>query len=102
MGENAITLLAQKLKEAEIPAQLQSYFRWITLKAFTANTTVKESILPWQIRKRYGKLILTPVVLQKSETGLNLEIAFRYPVSASEDEVLRRLAQQLPKGASSR
>ena len=98
MGENAITLLAQKLKEAEIPAQLQSYFRWIA-ESFHGKH-YGEGIDLALADKDSGKLILTPVVLQKSESGLDLEVAFRYPVSASEDEVLRRLAQQLPKGAS--
>ena len=45
-----------------------------------------------------GKLILTPVVIQKSLTGLVMEVAFRYPVTVTETDVLSRLKRQLPIG----
>lgn len=98
MGENAITLLAQVVKDIEMSEQLQSYLRWIAESFHDKH--YGEGMNLTLADKDSGKLILTPVVLQKSETGLSLEVAFRYPVSASEDEVLRRLGLQLPKGAS--
>ncbi len=98
LGENAITLLTRILEKTELPEKLQMYLQWIS-ESFHAKH-YGEGINLSLSDKDSGKLILTPVVLQKSESGLDLEVAFRYPVSVNEEEVIERLAQQLPQGAS--
>jgi succinyl-diaminopimelate desuccinylase len=95
LGENAITLLAMKLAEQQgIPPKTQSYFQWISEHFHQQH--FGEGINLALSDADSGNLILTPVVLQKSAEGFVLEVAFRYPVSFSEAEVLKRLKEQLP------
>ncbi|MDA9462838.1 Acetylornithine deacetylase, Succinyl-diaminopimelate desuccinylase, deacylase [Enterococcus mundtii 3F] len=97
LGENAITILATKLAEGQtIPPIAQNYFRWISQSLHQKH--FGEGVDLAFEDEDSGKLILTPVVLQKSPEGMLLEIAFRYPVTVSEKQVVSRLKSQLPLG----
>lgn len=99
LGENAITLLAKKIKDLpNIPEQLAVYFNWI-FQCFH-NKHHGEGIDLALVDADSGKLILTPVTLHKTTAGLELEVAFRYPVSATEKEVVEGVNRQLPVGAT--
>lgn len=99
LGENAITLLAEKIKaDSAVPEQIRAYFDWIW-QAFH-NKHYGEGIDLALSDEDSGRLILTPVNLQKNTNGLDLEVAFRYPVSVTEEEVVSGLAKQLPKKAT--
>ncbi len=98
MGNNAITLLAGKLiKQSNISQTLKSYFYWI-YESFH-NKHYGEGINLAFSDKDSGKLILAPVVLSKTNKGLDLEVAFRYPVSVNEETVLENLKKNIPKAA---
>ena len=99
LGENALTLLAKKLKDIpDIPEQLKHYFSWI-FQCFHDKHYV-EGLGLTLADEDSGKLILTPVTLQKKTDGLNLEVAFRYPVSATEKQVVEGVVRNLPEGAT--
>ncbi|EOX2719730.1 Sapep family Mn(2+)-dependent dipeptidase [Enterococcus hirae] len=99
LGENAITLLAEKIKaDSAVPEQIRAYFDWIW-QAFH-NKHYGEGIELALSDEDSGRLILTPVNLQKNTNGLDLEVAFRYPVSVTEEEVVSGLAKQLPEKAT--
>ncbi|WP_213360090.1 Sapep family Mn(2+)-dependent dipeptidase [Enterococcus gallinarum] len=97
LGENAISILAAQLAEKQtIPPTIQSYFRWICQSFHQQH--FGEGIDLALADEDSGKLILTPVVIQKSLAGLVMEVAFRYPVTVTETDVLSRLKRQLPIG----
>ncbi|MGN8981900.1 Sapep family Mn(2+)-dependent dipeptidase [Enterococcus villorum] len=99
LGENALTLLAKKLKDIpDIPEQLKHYFSWI-FQCFH-DKHYGEGLGLTLADEDSGKLILTPVTLQKKTDGLNLEVAFRYPVSATEKQVVEGVVRNLPEGAT--
>lgn len=99
LGTNAITLLAEKLQTNDsLSPALRAYFTWL-YQGFHEKH-YGEGIGLALSDSDSGKLILTPVVLQKTDTGLDLEVAFRYPVSASEQDILTGLKQVLPQGAT--
>jgi succinyl-diaminopimelate desuccinylase len=97
LGANAITLMATQLAESQkVPPIAQAYFRWICQSFHQQH--FGEGVDLALADEDSGKLILTPVVMQKSPEGLLLEVAFRYPVSVSETDVVTRLQRQLPLG----
>ena len=95
--ENAITKLAQQAapRLAETPS-LQAALQWIT-QSFHQQHYGEGLDLVLEDADS-GKLILTPVVLQKSASGLALEVAFRYPVSVTEEQVLAGVQRHCQKG----
>ncbi|MDT2793844.1 Sapep family Mn(2+)-dependent dipeptidase [Enterococcus thailandicus] len=99
LGENAITLLAEKIKTNQLlTGELQDYFSWIVDSL--ANQHNGEGLALNFEDEDSGKLILTPYELLKTETGLSLSIAIRYPVSVTEEEVTETLLGQLPKNSA--
>ncbi|MBO0481114.1 M20 family metallopeptidase [Candidatus Enterococcus courvalinii] len=99
LGENAITLLAEKIMNDQlVTGELQNYFSWIADSL--ANQHNGEGLALNFEDKDSGKLILTPYELLKTETGLALSIAIRYPVSIAEEEVTQKLLKQLPKNST--
>ena len=99
LGDNAITKLAQQAApQLAATPSLQAALQWITQSFHQQH--YGEGIDLVLEDADSGKLILTPVVLQKSASGLALEVAFRYPVSATEEQVLAGVQKALPKGAS--
>lgn len=99
LGDNAITKLAQQAApQLAATPSLQAALQWIT-QSFHQQHYGKGLDLVLEDADS-GKLILTPVVLQKSASGLALEVAFRYPVSVTEEQVLAGVQKALPKGAS--
>ncbi|WP_291293459.1 Sapep family Mn(2+)-dependent dipeptidase [Enterococcus sp.] len=97
LGANAITLMAAQLAESQkVPPIAQAYFRWICQSFHQQH--FGEGVDLALADEDSGKLILTPVVMQKAPEGLLLEVAFRYPVSVSETDVVTRLQRQLPLG----
>lgn len=99
LGNNAITLMAEKLKNiTSLPANLKAYFSWLFVSFHEKHYGEGIDLELADIES--GKLILTPVVLQKDTSGLNLEIAFRYPVTVKEETVLAGLRKSLPETAS--
>lgn len=99
LGDNAITKLAQQAApQLAATPSLQAALQWITQSFHQQH--YGEGIDLVLEDADSGKLILTPVVLQKSASGLALEVAFRYPVSVTEEQVLAGVQKALPKGAS--
>jgi acetylornithine deacetylase/succinyl-diaminopimelate desuccinylase-like protein len=90
LGTNAIMILAQKVLEQNlVEGQLKLYFEWL-LKSFD-NQHFGEGLGIDFEDEDSGKLIVTPYALQKTEGGLKLEVAMRYPVSYTEDDVTNGL-----------
>ncbi len=80
LGDNAITKLAQQAApQLAATPSLQAALQWIAQRFHQQH--YGEGIDLVLEDADSGKLILTPVVLQKSASGLALEVAFRYPVS---------------------
>ncbi|MEG3033329.1 MAG: M20/M25/M40 family metallo-hydrolase, partial [Enterococcus sp.] len=99
LGVNAITLLAEKLvTQSDLSESLQHYFAWVT-KALKEQH-YGEGLNLALADEDSGKLILTPVILQKNSEGLSLEIAFRYPVSSTQEEVVAGVLKQVPKNST--
>lgn len=99
LGDNAITKLAQQAApQLAATPSLQAALQWIA-KSFHQQHYGEGIDLVLEDADS-GKLILTPVVLQKSASGLALEVAFRYPVSVTEEQVLAGVQKALPEGAS--
>ncbi|WP_430611050.1 Sapep family Mn(2+)-dependent dipeptidase [Enterococcus sp. DIV0876] len=98
LGENAITILAASLaNQLDTHTVMHAVFKWIWQSFHEKH--FGEGIDLALSDADSGQLILTPVVLQKAEDGLMLEVAFRYPVSVPESEVLTRLRTRMPKAA---
>ncbi len=99
LGDNAITKLAQQAApQLAATPSLQAALQWIA-QSFHQQHYGEGVDLVLEVADS-GKLILTPVVLQKSASGLALEVAFRYPVSVTEEQVLAGVQKALPEGAS--
>lgn len=99
LGDNAITKLAQQAApQLAATPSVQAALQWITQSFHQQH--YGEGIDLVLEDADSGKLILTPVVLQKSASGLALEVAFRYPVSVTEEQVLAGVQKALPEGAS--
>lgn len=96
MGENAITLLANKLKDdLRLSSSVRSYFDWL-FTSFHGKHFGEGIDLALQ-DKDSGRLILTPVVFSKQKDHLQLEIAFRYPVSFQEEDIVAGIKAAIPE-----
>lgn len=96
MGENAITLLAKKLKDdLRLSSSVRSYFDWL-FTSFHGKHFGEGIDLALQ-DKDSGRLILTPVVFSKQKGHLQLEIAFRYPVSFQEEDIVAGIKTAIPE-----
>lgn len=99
LGDNAITKLAQQAApQLAATPSLQAALQWIAQSFHQQHYGEGVDLVLEDADS--GKLILTPVVLQKSASGLALEVAFRYPVSVTEEQVLAGVQKALPEGAS--
>jgi succinyl-diaminopimelate desuccinylase len=99
LGDNAITKLAQQAApQLAATPSLQAALQWIAQSFHQQHYGEGVDLVLEDADS--GKLILTPVVLQKSASGLALEVAFRYPVSVTEEQVLAGVQEALPEGAS--
>ena len=95
LGENAITLLAEKLvKEQLVNGRLAEYFTWIV--EALANKHHGEGLGIDFEDADSGKLMMTPYELRKQGTALVIGLAIRYPVSISEEQVTDALNVHLP------
>ncbi|KAF1300956.1 Sapep family Mn(2+)-dependent dipeptidase [Enterococcus sp. JM9B] len=95
MGKNAITLLARRLKtNQQLSVKTRAYFDWLFTHFHEQHTG--EGIDLALEDEDSGKLMLTPVILSKNENQLQLEIAFRYPVSFQEEEIVSGIATVIP------
>lgn len=101
LGENSITLLAEKLsKDSDLNEQLITYFLWIK-ESFSGKHYGEGLGLEFE-DKDSGKLILTPYELKVVNQTIQLSVAIRYPVSTKEEEVTVRLQEAIPKGSEIR
>ncbi|MBO1095001.1 M20 family peptidase [Enterococcus casseliflavus] len=99
LGDNAITKLAQQAApQLAATPSLQAALQWIAQSFHQQHYGEGVDLVLEDADS--GKLILAPVVLQKSASGLALEVAFRYPVSVTEEQVLAGVQKALPEGAS--
>lgn len=95
LGENAITLLAEKiLQEQAVTGTLAEYFSWL-IKSL-ANQHHGEGLGLAFSDADSGKLMITPYELIKKDQQLALSVAIRYPVSVTEAEVTDTLKKHLP------
>lgn len=95
LGENAITLLAEKmLQENLVSGQLADYFSWLVKSL--ANQHYGEGLGIDFSDADSGKLMVTPYQLSKKGQQLSLSLAVRYPVSVIEAEVSEALEKHLP------
>ncbi|MGM0240597.1 Sapep family Mn(2+)-dependent dipeptidase [Enterococcus sp. AZ103] len=94
LGENAITLLAEKLTaEKLLTGKLLAYFTW--LKDSLAEKHHGEGLGLAFEDADSGKLMITPYELIKTANGLALSVAIRYPISVTEEEVTNTLEKNL-------
>lgn len=95
LGENAITLLAEKiLQEQALSGKLAEYFSWIV--ASLAEQHYGEGLGIDFSDADSGRLMITPYELIKKDNQLSLSLAIRYPVSVTEAEVTTALEKHLP------
>lgn len=95
LGENAITLLAEKILQEQVTSgKLAEYFSWIV--ASLANQHYGEGLGIDFSDADSGKLMITPYELIKKDNQLSLSVAIRYPVSVTEAEVTTALEKHLP------
>jgi acetylornithine deacetylase/succinyl-diaminopimelate desuccinylase-like protein len=97
LGNNALTNLAKVVIQQDgINPEINAYFQWLFDK-FNNQHFGQGLGIDFE-DKDSGKLIVTPYLLQKIEGGLKLEIAIRYPVTYTEDDVTSGLKKAiLPK-----
>lgn len=94
LGVNAITLLGQLVSSDQLSEpSLLAYFHWLgTLhdqhdgKSLGIDFADQES----------GRLQLSPVSLMKQGPELVLSLSIRYPISVTEEQLLKQLEGQLP------
>lgn len=95
LGENAITLLAEKILQEQVTSgKLAEYFSWIVESL--ANQHYGEGLGINFSDADSGKLMITPYELIKKDNQLSLSVAIRYPVSITEAEVTTELEKHLP------
>ncbi|WP_413537243.1 M20 family metallopeptidase [Enterococcus malodoratus] len=95
LGENAITLLAEKIiQENRTSGKLADYFSWIVKSL--ANQHYGEGLGIDFSDADSGKLMITPYQLIKKGNQLALSVAIRYPVSIEESDVTKALEAYLP------
>lgn len=94
LGENAITLLAEKIiQENRTSGKLADYFSWIVKSL--ANQHYGEGLGIDFSDADSGKLMITPYQLIKKGNQLALSVAIRYPVSIEESDVTKALEAHL-------
>lgn len=94
LGKNAITYLAKKVVDEHLcSGELLKYFKW--LENSLHNKHFGEGLGIDFSDKDSGKLIITPTGIKKESTGIRLELAIRYPVSFSEDQITVGLEKHL-------
>lgn len=93
-GKNAITLLAKKLQKQVKQRQLKEYLQWLTSRLHEQHEGQGVDLA--LADEASGKLQLTPYRWQKSNGGFTLDLTIRYPISFSENEIMKRLRPQLP------
>ncbi|WEV51745.1 Sapep family Mn(2+)-dependent dipeptidase [Lactobacillus sp. ESL0731] len=95
LGVNAITEWAKQMCAANgLSGQLQDYCRWLVTDL--ADQHYGEGLNMAFSDQDSGKLIMTPTAIVKEKTGMRIDLAFRYPVSFTEEQVKQRLAENLP------
>ncbi len=96
LGKNAITLFAKKIVDEKlVSGDLFDYLNWLVTAMHEKH--FGEGLGIAFEDKDSGKLILTPTGIQKEKNGIRLDLAFRYPVSFSEDQITDGLTKQLPR-----
>lgn len=99
LGENAITLLAEALKEqAALPSTLHTYFAWISEHLHQQHKGEGLGIAYQDADS--GALMLTPVLLEKVAAGFVLDLSIRYPISAAEEQITEQLQKALPANST--
>ncbi|MGX7059826.1 Sapep family Mn(2+)-dependent dipeptidase [Vagococcus humatus] len=95
LGENAITLLAEKIQEEQLlQGELGAYFAWIAQDL--AHQHEGQGLGIDFEDEDSGKTMMTPYQLEKKSDGLVLSLAVRYPVSLSENQLTQALVKHLP------
>ena len=98
MGKNAITYLAKKIvNEKLVVGQLNDYFKWIVNSLHEQH--YGEGLGIEFSDNDSGKLIMTPTGLKIENTGMQIEIAIRYPVSYKEEEITSGIKNHVPKNS---
>lgn len=98
LGVNSITELAKQLCSVLPKGELLSYFTWVD--RYLSDDYYGENLGIDFSDEASGKLILTPVKLQKTLDGmLKLELAIRYPISILEDDIFTGIQKKLPENA---
>lgn len=98
LGINALTVMARKVLEQNLAkGGLKAYFKWL-FDRFNDQHYGQGLGIDFEDEDS-GKLIVTPYLLQKTEGGLKLEVAMRYPVTFTEDDVTNGLKKALIPGS---
>jgi succinyl-diaminopimelate desuccinylase len=96
MGSNSITKLASQLRQVVPTGALNDYFTWLDDKLSEDHYGEKLGI-GYQ-DDASGKLILTPVIIEKTgHQALRLELAIRYPISVTEETIVAKIKENLPQ-----
>lgn len=99
MGQNAITLLAKQVKDDHlVDGPLGDYFTWLADSLHNKHNG--EGLRIAFEDEDSGKLIVTPYLLEKTAGGIDLELAMRYPVTFTEDDVTKGLEAAVPAGST--
>ncbi len=96
LGESALTGLLLKLgKEENLNEELRHYFDF--LATHFHHHHFGEGVDLELSDEDSGRLILTPIQLEKTTDSILLDLSIRYPVSFTEKEVVTRLTHALKK-----
>lgn len=96
MGKNSITLLAQQLRNLLPEGQLKDY--WVWVDDHLTEDHYGEKLGIGYSDAASGRLILTPVFLQKTDhETILLELAIRYPITVTETMILTAIQKHLPR-----
>lgn len=94
LGKNSITYLAKKIvDERLVTGDLFTYFKWI--QDSLHNKHLGEGLGIAFSDEDSGNLIITPTEIQKEKDGIKLELAIRYSVSFTENQITDALKKHL-------
>lgn len=99
MGVNALTKISQQVVEGHLAdGALQDYFTWFD--GALRDQHHGEGLGIAFSDADSGQLIVTPYLMEKTATGIALELAMRYPVTVSEAQVTAGLNAHVPANST--
>lgn len=98
LGKNSITYLSKKMIDDDlVTGQIKDYFEWIVNDLHEQH--FGEGLGIAFKDEDSGKLIMTPTGISTTNKGIIIELAMRYPVSFTQQDITDGLSRHLPKNS---